>query len=79
MILRKTLVEADIPRHDKMREAVLSHWKRSFKNLKLKLSVRLNASVPPFNQLTPIKSALVGISDSQWTFGQVQIWWLTWH
>ena len=45
MILRETLIDADIPRHDKMREAVISHWRTLFEDLKLELSVSLNTSV----------------------------------
>jgi hypothetical protein len=40
MVLRGTLVEADIPHRDKMREAVINQWKTSFEALKLDLSVR---------------------------------------
>jgi hypothetical protein len=39
MVLRETLVEADIPRRDKMREAVITHWRTSFEGLKLELAV----------------------------------------
>ncbi|KAF8491980.1 hypothetical protein F5888DRAFT_1806971 [Russula emetica] len=39
MVLCKTLVDADIPRHDKMREAVISEWRNSFERLKSDLSV----------------------------------------
>ncbi|KAH9037628.1 hypothetical protein EDB85DRAFT_2142326 [Lactarius pseudohatsudake] len=39
MVLREILVDANIPKRDKMREAVMSHWKKSFKGLKLDLSV----------------------------------------
>jgi hypothetical protein len=39
MVLRETLVDADIPRRDKMRETVLSHWQKSFEDLKVELSV----------------------------------------
>jgi hypothetical protein len=39
MILHESLVDTDIPRRDKMREAVISHWRDSFEVLKLDLSV----------------------------------------
>jgi hypothetical protein len=48
MILRETLINADIPGCDKMREAVLSQWQTSFEELKLKLSASLNVLVLPF-------------------------------
>ena len=41
MVLRKTLVDADIPRHDKMRGAIVYHWVKSFEELKVDLSVSL--------------------------------------
>ena len=46
MILRETLVDADIPRRDKMREAIITHWRTSFEELKLELSVGLNVVLP---------------------------------
>ncbi|KAH9050402.1 hypothetical protein EDB83DRAFT_2317167 [Lactarius deliciosus] len=39
MVLRETLVDTNIPKCDKMREAVMSHWKKSFEVLKHDLSV----------------------------------------
>jgi len=39
MVLRKTLVDIDIPCCDKMREAIISQWQDSFGQLKLDLSV----------------------------------------
>jgi len=39
MVLRETLVEADIPHCDEMREAIISLWWDSFQQLKLDLSV----------------------------------------
>ena len=45
MVLRETLVEADIPHHYKMREAIILCWKQSFKELKVELSVSF--SIPP--------------------------------
>ena len=50
MVLQETLVNADIPDHDKMGEAIFNQWRTSFDELKHKLSVSLNVSVtrPPF-------------------------------
>jgi hypothetical protein len=39
MVLCETLVDADIPGRDKMREAIISQWRDSFGQLKLDLSV----------------------------------------
>jgi hypothetical protein len=39
MVLRENLVDADIPRRDKMREAIISRWQKWFEQLKLELSV----------------------------------------
>jgi hypothetical protein len=39
MVLRESLVDADIPRRDKMREAIIGAWQKSFTQLKLDLSV----------------------------------------
>src|SRR5258707_8231542 len=39
MVLHETLVDIDIPCHDKMREAIISQWWDSFGQLKLDLSV----------------------------------------
>src|SRR5258708_40104784 len=39
MVLHKTLINIDIPCHDKMREAIISQWRDSFGQLKLDLSV----------------------------------------
>jgi hypothetical protein len=39
MVLCETLVDTDIPRRDKMREAVINRWRDSFGQLKLDLSV----------------------------------------
>ena len=39
MVLRETLVDANIPRRDKIREVVISQWRNSFEQLKLDLSV----------------------------------------
>ncbi len=42
MLLCKTLIDADIPRCNKMREVIISHWQKSFETLKLDLSVSLS-------------------------------------
>ena len=47
MVLREGLVDADIPGRDKMREAIMTHWRSSFEDLKLSLSVSLNSLVFP--------------------------------
>jgi hypothetical protein len=39
MVLREDLVDADIPRRDKMREVILGRWRIWFQELKLELSV----------------------------------------
>lgn len=39
MVLCETLVDANIPGRDKMREAVIGHWQKSFDGLKHDLSV----------------------------------------
>ena len=39
MVLCKTLVDIDIPCHNKMREAIISQWQDLFGQLKLDLSV----------------------------------------
>ena len=41
MVLRDTLVDINIPHHDKMREAIMYHWRKSFGELKVALSVSL--------------------------------------
>jgi len=41
MVLHETLVDANIPHHDKMREAIVYHWKKLFEELKADLSVSL--------------------------------------
>ena len=42
MVLCETLVNTDIPRRDKMREAVIYGWKKLFRELKEDLSVSLH-------------------------------------
>lgn len=42
MVLRESLVDADIPHRDKMKEAIMGGWQRSFKELKSELAVSLN-------------------------------------
>jgi hypothetical protein len=58
MILHGTLVDADIPHHNKMQEAIITHWQMWFKGLKLELSVYLNVSVLPL-QLTKLQSKVL--------------------
>lgn len=45
MVLRETLVDADIPGRDKMGEAIFNQWQTSFEELKHELSVSLNVLV----------------------------------
>lgn len=51
MLLRESLVDADIPCRDKMRKAILKHWRNSFEELKQDLSVSLTSQFP-FSLLT---------------------------
>jgi hypothetical protein len=44
MILRETLVDADIPRRDKVRESVIRAWQKAFEEQKEVFSVSLSAS-----------------------------------
>jgi hypothetical protein len=46
MVLCGTLVDTDIPCHDKMRETVINQWQGSFKGLKSDLSVHMNFVFP---------------------------------
>jgi len=39
MVLRENLIDTNIPRHNKMREAVISQWWDSFEQLKSDLSM----------------------------------------
>jgi hypothetical protein len=39
MVLRNTLVDTDIPRRERIREAIVSQWRDSFGQLKSDLSV----------------------------------------
>jgi hypothetical protein len=41
MVLRETLVDADIPRRDKMRESIMKQWEASFEALIAEISVRV--------------------------------------
>jgi hypothetical protein len=49
MVLRENLVDTEIPRRDKMREAILGHFQKSFEELKLELAVSLSAFRPHSN------------------------------
>jgi hypothetical protein len=40
MLLRESLADKDIPRRDKVREAILDQFEKQFKALKTELSVR---------------------------------------
>jgi len=42
MVLREALTDGDIPRHNKMGEAILNQWRESFERTKLELSVHWN-------------------------------------
>jgi len=42
MVLHNTLTDADIPCRDRVREAIIHRWKRSFEELKIELSVSLH-------------------------------------
>jgi len=39
MVLRETLTECEIPHRNQVREAIINHWRRSFRDLKRDLSV----------------------------------------
>ena len=41
MVLCETLINTDIPYCNKMKEAIIYHWKRSFKELKVALLMSL--------------------------------------
>jgi hypothetical protein len=73
MVLCRTLVDADIPHCDKMREAIINHWKKSFEELKMELSISLHFLSLLY--LTLINRNPAEKSVSQWTFGQTGIWW----
>jgi hypothetical protein len=72
MVLCGTLVDADIPHRDKMREAIIKHWKKSFEELKTELSVSLHFL--SFLYLTLINRNPAEKSVSRQTFGQTGIW-----
>jgi hypothetical protein len=48
MVLRESLLDADIPHRDKVREAVICSWNRAFKELKAELSVSLRIFCVPY-------------------------------
>jgi hypothetical protein len=54
MILRETLVDADIPHRDKMRECIMSQWKKSFDELTVQLAVSLSNYLSNLIELTLI-------------------------
>jgi hypothetical protein len=72
MVLCRTLVDADIPHCDKMREAIINQWKQSFEELKTELSVSLH--LLSLLYLTLINRNPAEKSVSWWTFGQTGIW-----
>ena len=70
MLLCESLVDTDIPRHNKMREVIISHWQKSFKTLKLDLSVSLSVlSSCSTNQLWLI--ALLWANQFQFHLGRL--------
>jgi hypothetical protein len=73
MVLRQGLLDADIPRRDKVREAIMCSWNRSFKELQAELSVSLHAFCVP-SMLILINRNPVGRSASQRMFGQIATW-----
>jgi len=46
MVLRETLIDTDIPHHDKIRDAIMSRWWKMFEDLRDDLSVCLNNLFP---------------------------------
>jgi len=71
MVLRETLTDADIPHRDKVREAIICHWRTSFEDLKLQLSVSLIYIFPPY-YLTFVVRKPVAESVLLRTVGQAQ-------
>jgi len=70
MVLCESLVDADIPHCDKVREAIICNWNRTFKQLKVKLSVSLHTFCVP-SMLILINRNPVGRSVSWQMFGQM--------
>ena len=70
MVLCESLVNADIPHHDKVREAIICNWNRTSKQLKAKLSVSLRTFCVP-SMLILINRNPVGRSVSWQMFGQM--------
>ena len=73
MVLRESLVDADIPHLIAVREAVICNWNRAFKQLKAKLSVSLRTFCVP-SMLILINRNPVGRSVSRRMFGQMATW-----
>jgi len=46
MVLRETLSDHNIPHRDQVREAIISHWRRSFEDVRHELSVSLSVLSP---------------------------------
>lgn len=78
MVLRESLVDADIPRRDKMKEAIMGGWQRSFKELKSELAVSLNLLLLAI-LLTSVHSALLGKSVLLRMPGPTRIWLRIWR
>ena len=70
MVLRESLSDADIPHRDKVREAIINHWQKSFEDVRRDLSVSLNIFVSNSYKLTLINSSLKGGSVLLQTFGE---------
>jgi len=73
MVLCESLVDANIPHCNKVREAVICNWNWTFKQLKVKLSVSLRTFCVP-SMLILINKNPVGRSVSRWMFGQMATW-----
>jgi len=46
MVLQESLINTDIPHYDKMRDAIISRWWKTFEDLRDDLSMRLNDLFP---------------------------------
>jgi hypothetical protein len=73
MILRENLIDIHIPRRDKMREAILGQWQKSFEVLKHALSVSSVFCLVFLHQLTSIDSNPAAESASLRMVGQARI------
>jgi hypothetical protein len=68
MVLRETLVDADIPCRDKMREAIISRWRKLFEELKDDLSVSYYYYFSPTLQ-TDVDQSSIAISRANQFYG----------